>query len=74
LEKNIDILDRNDKSEMNTEGEYLYLSALTTRQVFENRKIEFYAVQKEYTWLSWNIADQEINKSLQKSIHLSALN
>ena len=74
LEQNIAVLDRNDKSEMSKEGEYLYRSTLTPRQVLENRKHEFYTAQKEYSWLSWNVADEKVKKGLMKGTELSAVN
>ncbi len=73
LEKNIDVLDRKDKSGMNREGEYYFQSGLTQRQVFENRKNEFFATQKRYTWLSWNRADDDIKKELGEVRRTSSL-
>ncbi|MBC7886609.1 MAG: DUF4173 domain-containing protein [Ferruginibacter sp.] len=66
LEKNADVLDRTSKPGEHEEGEYLYRSSLTPRQVFENRKKEFSAAHKTYTWLSWNMADSYVKKELME--------
>jgi Domain of unknown function (DUF4173) len=65
LEKNTDVLDSPGKPVINgEEGEFLYRSPLTPRQLFENRKKEFYEAQKTYTWLSWNMTDDYVKKEL----------
>jgi hypothetical protein len=74
LEKNMDVLDRKNASEQNTEGEYLYRSNLTQRQVFENRKKEFSNTQKLYTWLSWNMADNYVKKQIIETMQTSSIN
>lgn len=66
LEKNADVLDGIGNAGANEEGEYLYRSSLTPRQVFENRKKEFLAAQKAYTWLSWNMADDYVKKEFRE--------
>ena len=65
LQKNIEVLDRKDFPGKNSEGEILYRSALTYREVFENRKQAFIDEQKTYTWLSWNIADAYVKNELR---------
>ena len=64
LEKNIDALDRKSTDDKNKEGSMLYRSSLTPKQVFEERKLDFYNQQKAHTWLSWNVADDEIKSEL----------
>jgi Domain of unknown function (DUF4173) len=73
LEKNMDVLDRTGPAQGNTEGEYLYRSSLTQRQVFENRKKAFSATQKQYSWLSWNVSDDYVIKQLASSVRTSAV-
>ncbi|MEP7142339.1 MAG: DUF4173 domain-containing protein [Ferruginibacter sp.] len=67
LEKNMDVLVNTRKPVKDGEGEYLYRSSLTPREVFENRKKEFSEAQKTYTWLSWNMADDYVKKELYRS-------
>jgi hypothetical protein len=73
LEENKEVLQRNDKSRFNEEGEFLYRSALPPMQVLQNRTNEFFSTQKTYTWLSWNVADASIGKELSREIQLSAV-
>lgn len=73
LQKNMDVLDRTGQTVPDGEGEYLYRSSLTPRQVFENRKTAFYEAQKRYTWLSWNMADDFIEKELTQVIKTSLI-
>ena len=73
LEKNLDVLDRTETAKENTEGEYLYRFSLSQRQVFENRKKEFLVAQKAYTWLSWNLADQNVFNDLNPDIQASTV-
>jgi len=73
LEKNMDVLDRTGPAQESTEGEYLYRSSLTQRQVFENRKKEFTTAQKEYSWLSWNVSDEYVVQELTLSVRTSSV-
>lgn len=73
LDKNIDVLDRTVKPGKNDEGELLYRSGLTERQFLEKRKNDFLSAQKKYTWLSWNVADNYVEKELSKTMHTSQL-
>lgn len=73
LEKNMDVLDNKTKSPMNTEGEILYRSNLTPRQLFESRKQTFTESQKAYTWLSWNWSDVDTRRQLQQFGPTSAI-
>ena len=52
---------------------YRYLNAPVPRQQFEERVRQFNEVQKKYTWLSWNKADDDIKKQFQKNNLLSSL-
>lgn len=74
LEKNLDILDRTEPGKENTEGEYLYRSSLSQRQVFEKRIKEFSITQKAYSWLSWNFSDEYVIHKLEHSIRTSNVN
>lgn len=56
------------------EGEYLYRSALTPRQVFEQRKKDFLTAQQKYTWLSWNGTDAYVKSHLSAPVLTSSLN
>lgn len=67
LENHIDVLDRKGDADLQGEGKYLYRSSLTYRQVFESRKLKFYADQQQLTWLSWNMADEKVKKALNKA-------
>ncbi len=73
LQRNQEVLQRNDKSRFNEEGEYLYRSTLTPIQVLQNRTNEFFATQKTYSWLSWNVADANIRTELSSKIQLSTV-
>ncbi|MEO7768832.1 MAG: DUF4173 domain-containing protein, partial [Ferruginibacter sp.] len=64
LQKNIEVLDKS-ATAMNGDDKYLYQS-LTPRQFFENRKKDFSVTQKNYSWLSWNMADETVKKELKK--------
>jgi hypothetical protein len=56
LEQNADVL--NDKMDkVQGEGEYLNRNVITLKEQFEQRKKDFMAEQKKYSWLSWNVAD-----------------
>jgi len=75
LEKNMDALDRKVATDTNKKGSMLYRSSLTQKQVFEERKLNFYNQQKAYTWLSWNVADDEIKSELSalEKVHSSTI-
>ncbi|MEO6729630.1 MAG: DUF4173 domain-containing protein [Ferruginibacter sp.] len=73
IEKNIEVLDRRDTANIDGEGKYLYRSSLTYRQIFENRKEEFSAAQKQWTWLSWNMADDYVRRELSKKTSTSSV-
>jgi hypothetical protein len=73
LEKNLEVLDRTEAVKENTEGEYLYRSSLSQRQVFENRKKEFSTIQKAYSWLSWNWSDEYVANKLEPSVRTSTV-
>lgn len=72
IEKNKDVLERASNVNLVGEGEYLYRSSLTPKQVFENRKQAFFTLQNEYTWLSWNMADDYVKKQLAHSPHITS--
>lgn len=48
------------------EGEQLYRSSLTPKQLFEMRKNIFFEEQQKYSWLSWNAADDYVKKHLHQ--------
>jgi hypothetical protein len=73
IEKNQDILD-NKMEYTGGEGDYLYRSALSARQLFEERKKRFLAEQERYSWLSWNVTDAYVKNQLSKDLFTSALN
>ena len=73
LEKNQDVLDTK-KEPVQGEGEYLYRSGLTPKELFEIRKKEFFEKQKTYSWLSWNAADTYVKKNLANTVITSSLN
>jgi hypothetical protein len=73
IEKNQDVLDEN-KPGVKGEGDFLYRSSLSFREVFYQRKKDFLNQQKTYTWLSWNVADQYVKKFFSQSHDLSTLN
>ena len=63
IEKNQDVL--NEKKEIaGGEGEYLYRSGLSSREVFELRKKDFFAAQQTYSWLSWNVSDAYVKQHI----------
>ncbi|UEG51184.1 DUF4173 domain-containing protein [Ferruginibacter lapsinanis] len=67
LEKNMDVLDKAGVKIPGSEGEYLYRSVLTPREVFEIRKKVFLQQQQTYSWLSWNAADSYVKESFSKT-------
>lgn len=71
LEKNLDVL--NVKQQVAGEGEYLYRSGLTPRELFERRKISFFEKQKNYSWLSWNAPDNYVKQNLTGPILTSSV-
>ncbi|MEI9957036.1 MAG: DUF4173 domain-containing protein [Ferruginibacter sp.] len=72
IEKNIDVLD-NKKDTVNGEGQYLYRTELTPRQLFEQRKKEFLEEQQQYSWLSWNVTDAYVKAHLVKTVITAGL-
>ncbi len=72
LEANPDVLDK-ENPVVNGEGEFLYRSGLTPRQLFEQRKQNFINEQQHYTWLSWNRADAYVSEKLLQNKIVSSL-
>ncbi|MEO6731433.1 MAG: DUF4173 domain-containing protein [Ferruginibacter sp.] len=54
------------------EGESLYRSSYTPLEFFEKRKKEFLEQQEEYSWLSWNAADEFVSKQLKQPVVTSS--
>jgi hypothetical protein len=73
IEKNQDIF-KATAATINDEGNYLYRSSLTEKQLFEQRKKNFLAEQKNYSWLSWNVADDYVKQQLGQPVVTSSLN
>lgn len=73
LEQNPDVLDIKADT-IRGEGEYLYRSVLTPRQLFEERKRNFIDEQKKLSWLSWNGADAYVKGKLISATFTSVLN
>ncbi len=67
LQKNIEVLDNPVKIE-GGEGESLYRSSATPKELFEMRKKTFMKVQNEYSWLSFNFADEYIKQQLTQPV------
>ncbi|CAN5744844.1 hypothetical protein BH11BAC3_BH11BAC3_12280 [soil metagenome] len=67
LQKNIGLLDHATTIE-GSEGELLYRSNLSPREVFEQRKRTFEESQNSYSWLSWNAADAYTKQQLAKAL------
>ncbi len=72
IEKNQEVL--LDKTTVQGEGDYLYRSPFSPKQVFEQRKRDFLNEQKNYSWLSWNAADDYVENYLSKAVITSSLN
>lgn len=64
VEANPEVLDK-PQVPVNGEGDYLYRTAITPRQLFEQRKQQFIAQQQQYSWLSWNQADAYVLDKLK---------
>ena len=64
LQKNKDVLDR--KTSLIADVEFVDDSTvhITPMQIFENRKTAFFLAHKNYSWLSWNMADATIKNEL----------
>jgi Domain of unknown function (DUF4173) len=73
VEKNQEVLIEKTNN-VQGEGDYLYRSPLTLRQVFEERKKNFLTEQKNYSWLSWNGTDAYVKKYLRQPDITSSLN
>ena len=63
IEKNSDVLEADKAQDFFYEGNR-FESAI---DLFEYRKKEFLETQKHYSWLSWNVADEKVKKSLTPS-------
>lgn len=75
IDKHQDVLDdKNAFIPQNGEGEFLYRSALTPKQAFEQRKQVFLEEQKKYSWLSWNETDAYVKNHLSPPVITSSLN
>ena len=72
LEQNPDVLDSNTDT-VKGEGEYLYRSVLTPRQLFEERKKNFTEEQQKLSWLSWNHTDAYVKNKFQLNTITSSL-
>ncbi|MEO6229940.1 MAG: DUF4173 domain-containing protein [Ferruginibacter sp.] len=72
LEKNIGVLDH-PATISGSEGEMLYRSNLSPREVFEQRKKAFEEIQESYSWLSWNAADAYTKSQLVPLVHTSSV-
>lgn len=73
LEKNQDVLNAKTHT-ASGEGEYLLRSALSAQEIFEMRKRQFFEEQQSYSWLSWNVTDEYVKRSLLKPSVTSSLN
>ena len=71
LDKNQDVLEA--KEIVQGEGEYLYRSGLTPKELFEMRKKDFFEKQKTYSWLSWNYSDRYVKQNLTQPVLTSSL-
>jgi hypothetical protein len=74
LEANSDVFDKYENQRINGEGQYLYRSPLSPKEVFKNRKANFIVTQNTYTWLSWNFADAYVKKHLAKTSLTAKIN
>ena len=72
LESNQDVLNAK-VGLVQGEGEYLYRSGLTPKELFEIRKKIFFEKQKTYSWLSWNAADTYVKTKLAEPVITSFL-
>jgi hypothetical protein len=72
LEQNKDVLTEK-MLNVPGEGEYLYRSQLSALNMFEQRKKDFFETQKNYSWLSWNAADNFVKKRLSQTHITSSL-
>lgn len=74
LEANSDVFDKYDNQRIDGEGQYLYFSTLSPKEIFKNRKADFITAQNTYTWLSWNFADAYVKKQLANIAVTTAIN
>jgi hypothetical protein len=72
LQKNSDVLEHPVKID-GGEGEHLYRSDYSPKQVFEMRKKAFEEKQNTYSWLSWNFADEYTKKQLKQAFQTSSI-
>lgn len=67
LEQNQDVLTKTFiSSPHNDEGETYYRGQLSAKAYFDQRKAAFFNEQQQYTWLSWNAADDYVKQNLQE--------
>lgn len=75
LDKNQDVLTRTFiSSPYNDEGDTYYRGQLSAKEYFERRKKDFFEEQKNYTWLSWNAADNYVKENLQQTAVAASIN
>lgn len=70
IQRNQDILEKNAASDSVYYFNGNFHNAI---DYFEYRKEHFLEEQKNYTWLSWNVADAVVKKELDNETHLSLL-
>ena len=74
LEKNQDVLTQKQSGAQDSEGDYLYRSNLSFKQLFDKRKADFILSQNNYSWLSWNHADAYTREQLSGGNATSFIN
>ena len=71
LQQNAEVL-KNPIKIPGSEGESLYRSSYTPLELFEKRKKEFAEQQGQYSWLSWNAADEFVKVQLKQPVVTSS--
>ncbi len=63
LEQNLPLLKQREK-ELNQKGEQIGDCRECVAQILKNRQKDYLAEQKDFTWLSWNYADEQAKRQL----------
>lgn len=73
LDQNRDLLEHPTFLLNDSESESSYQTVLLPLEFLDKRKMAFLATQKDYSWLSWNLADYQTKKLLQSSVKTASL-
>ncbi|MEO6637789.1 MAG: DUF4173 domain-containing protein [Ginsengibacter sp.] len=70
LKKDIDVLEKAHDYSFRYGEQFYYTSPI---KFLDYREKEFLSQQKQYTWLSWNVADAQVKKDLSQNMNISQI-